>query len=76
MQSIFDVSGHGEIDGSFIIVPFECNAAVQFPLTILRMLVICAEDGDDMVGVLFSSVFDSEIFHHQTECDGAVIVVQ
>ena len=75
VMGIFDVAGHAEVAGMIGIVPFEVDAAEAFAFPVnVNFLIMGAEALDQMEGMLFADVFDTEVIHDEAEADRAPLV--
>ena len=74
LKGLLDVAGHGEINGAIDIVPFECNAAKRFAFPVERADVFAFEDLDEMVGMFFTNILDTEVVNNEAELDRAGLV--
>ena len=60
-----NVSRHGQVDGSFDVVPFERDATVEFTSPIFSDAVVFADAVAEMISsVLLADIFDSKIVNH------------
>ena len=69
-----NVSRHGQVDGSFDIVPFERDATVEFTSPIFSDAVVFADAVAEMISVLFADILDSKIVDDKGKCDRAPFV--
>ena len=70
VKGIFDIARHAEVTGMMGIVPFEVDAteAFAFPVNV-NLLIMVTEVLDQMVGMLFANVFDTEVIDNKAEAD-------
>jgi hypothetical protein len=61
LEAIFDVSRHGYVKGSGIVVPIEVNATVEVPCPVLGKLVFFLYASNEMVDMIVSNIFNSKI---------------
>ena len=64
MEGIVDVAGHGEVDFAFDVIPFQGETAVFFSLPICRHLIMLFNNSNQVICMLPSDVFDSEIINY------------
>ena len=70
-----NVSWHGEVDGSFDIVQFECYPTVlEFASPIFSDAVVFADAVVEIISVLSADIFDSKIVDHKGKYDRAPFV--
>ena len=66
------------MDFSLFVIPFHGDAAVQVALLVfvevVRQVVVLFDALDEVLGVLVSDVFHSEVVYHQCELDWAPFV--
>ena len=74
MEGIVDVARHGKVDFSFDIILFQGETAVLFSVPIRRHLIMLFDNSNQVICVLPSDVFDSEIINHEAELDGAPLM--
>ena len=75
VKGIFDVAGHAEVTGMMGTVPFEVDAAEAFAFPVnVDLLIMVAEALDQMVGMLFANVFDTEVIDDKAEADWVPLV--
>ena len=66
-----DIVGHGEVNGSFGVVPIEMDAAEDFPFTVDGDVIVFFETVDEMVGVGLANNFDAKVVNDKIEGCGA-----
>ena len=69
-KRLVDVCWHGYVHVSLCVVPFEGDSAVECTFPILFECVVCAEGVNEVVSMLFSFIFDSEIVNCEGELNG------
>jgi len=69
-----NVAWHGQVDGAFDIVPFECYSTVEFSSPIFSDAVVFADAVAEMISVLLADIFDSKIIDHEGKFNGAPFV--
>ena len=66
------VAWHGERCGSVDVIPGYADPAVEQGIPVEGYtFIVSFEDGNEMVRMFFSDVFDGEIIDHKYEGDGA-----
>ena len=67
LEGPFDVSRHGDVDGSIFVVPINLQTNVSGASPIDCGLVLALKNGDEAIDVLFGSVTDTKIVNDQRE---------
>ena len=66
---------HAERACVFVIIPVQVDTTESFAIQVdVNFLAMVAEALDEMVGVFFSNVFDTEVINDETKSDGAPCV--
>ena len=66
-----DVAGHTDVNMVVEVIPVNGEANVEVACPVNGDLVFELEDGDEMLSVFASFVFDAEVIDDQTECNWA-----
>jgi hypothetical protein len=61
LRGAFDVTWHGDVTSAILVVPCKGEAAVASAFPIFTNFVVVLEDGHEMIGVVFGSIFNSKI---------------
>ena len=72
--SFFAVAGHGEADGTVVVVPMQGKPDVAAPLPIRGDVIVAFECVDEMIGVFFSHIFHTEVIDTEGKTDGSPIM--
>ena len=60
-ECLLTISGHGKMNLSFYVVPIEGDPAIFGSFPIFGYFIVLLQNFDEVVGMLFSNVFDSKI---------------
>jgi hypothetical protein len=71
VQLFDDVARHQDIEGSFVVIPIQFDAAVVVTCTILGKGIYCFNRCNQMVNILLTLVYHSKIVNNKVEDDGA-----
>ena len=63
------VTRHGNVEGPFVIIPFELDSAVQVARPVFDELILFADAFYEMVGMFFAHIFYAEIVDNKQESD-------
>ncbi len=74
VQLFLDVPRHGNVEGPLGVIPFEFYSAVQVARPVFNEFVFFANAFDEVVGMLLSHIFDTEIVDNKGESDGTPFV--
>ena len=69
-EGFFDVSGHGDGYCAVDVVPFEVHAKEYFAFPVNCACVLFTEVVNEVLGVIFVGITDSEVIEYQAENDG------
>lgn len=69
VECFLDVTWHGKVTCSLLVVPCESDSAEQLAFPIDRTGVFLAEGIKQMVGIVLVDVFDSKVIHNEAEHD-------
>ena len=64
-----DVTRHRNVEGPFLIIPFELDPAVQVARPVLNEFILVADAFYEMVGMFFAHIFYAEIVNNKQESD-------
>ena len=73
LPSFFAVAGHGEADGTVVVVPIQGEPDVSSPLPIHGDVIVAFECVDEVIGVFFSHIFHTEVIDTESKTDGSPI---
>jgi hypothetical protein len=62
-EGSWDVSWHGDVDVSFVIVPVECEATAEGAVPINGKFVVGFECVNQMLGVGFRKILDTKVIN-------------
>ena len=65
VKCLLDVSWHGEVEGSFVVIPFKRDAAEGSSGPVDGDVIKLAECVDEVICVLFSRVFDAKVVNDE-----------
>ena len=68
-ELVFDVSRHEKQQLSLFVIPFQFYPTVEAARPIVNKLVFLLQALDEVLCVLFSDIFKTEVIHHKSECD-------
>ena len=68
-DGFFDVSRHGDCDGTVDVVPFEVHAEEYCTVPVNCACVLFVEVVNEVLGVFFVGITDSEVIDYQAEND-------
>ena len=74
VQLLLDVPRHGNVEGPFVVIPFEFYSAVQVARPVFDEFIFFADAFNEVVGMFFSHIFDTEIVDDKRESDGPPFV--
>ena len=74
VQLFLDVPRHGNVKGPLVVIPFEFYSAVQVARPVFDEFIFFADAFDEVVGMFFSHIFDTEIVDDKRESDGPPFV--
>ncbi len=69
------ISGHGKVNLAFLVVEIEVDSAVFLAFPVLVHHIVFFENLDEVICVLFSNIFYTEIINYEAECDWSLIVL-
>ena len=75
VQLFLDVPRHGNVEGLLVVIPFEFYSAVQVARPVFDEFILFADAFNEVVGMLFSHIFDTEIADDKQESDGMPFVL-
>ncbi len=58
-KCLFNVAGHGEVDFTFLVVPFECDAKIPSSFPVFFNFVVLLKCLDEVVDVSFVNVLNT-----------------
>jgi hypothetical protein len=70
------IFGHGEVDILLLVVPFKADAAVEVAYAVfINFICFFAKGIVEVLEVVFTDVFDSEVVDSKVEPDGVRVVL-
>jgi hypothetical protein len=75
LEAVFDVFWHQEMHLPARVIPFDGESTVLFSFSFDRALIKFLDCLQEVLGVLLTDVFDSEVIDNQQERDGAILVL-
>ena len=69
VELALDVTRHGNVEGPFVIIPFELDSAVQVARPVLDEFVFFPDAFHEVVGMFFAHIFYAEIVDNKQESD-------
>ena len=70
LQKFLDVAWHGDVDGALVVVPVEADSTIKFAVPVDVQGVMFLESFEQVVGMLFSDIFDTEVIYDEGKTDG------
>ena len=67
LEGLFNVPLHADSDGALCVVLFEVHSYVLFGCPINFEEVVGTDTGDEMIDILFVSIFDTKVVDHESE---------
>jgi hypothetical protein len=62
---VFNVSWHGEVYFTFLVVPVQCDAMILSSFPVFFNFRVLLESLDEVVDVRFVDVLDAKVVHNQ-----------
>jgi hypothetical protein len=69
-EHVWNISRHGNVTCPVFVIPFQSHAWVCLRRPVSGEFIAFQQSISEMISVLFSHVFDSEIVHYEGESDG------
>jgi hypothetical protein len=67
LKLLYDVSGHQNVKGAFVVIPIQFYPAVEIACPILDECILGFESFDEMINVFLALIFDSNIINNKGE---------